>query len=347
MRMPPVRHALPLLALFSLLAVSGCGSSSTPVTSTPGAAAAGGDITAPTTFPVAFEAGVSDPSPGWGQPVYVEGRVTGVEGETTALLQFRTPHTSWRTVDSGPVSADGGYSFRLAAHGSGMLRVALARPGSTTVADEQHTSPPQPVNVRATVTMGTRKLQPVKGKPAVIAGRVGPGDVPRAVVAEAYRGGRWQQVAATTSSPDGGAYRLTWTPKGSPWVRVVAKPDRIAGGTSRLAGYTGTAATSTSPDGQLATSMTATGPMRVAVASRFDDYNLPVACGGTLGVHEQGVAHKTLPCGTIVTITYNGRTVRVPVVDRGPYIAGREFDLTGATANTLGFEGVHKILVSP
>ena len=72
--------------------------------------------------------------------------------------------------------------------------------------------------------------------------------------------------------------------------------------------------------------------MRTAVASRFDDFGLPVACGGTLGVHQQGVAHKTLPCGTMVTITYNGRTVTVPVVDRGPYIAGREFAEAGAQA---------------
>ena len=41
-----------------------------------------------------------------------------------------------------------------------------------------------------------------------------------------------------------------------------------------------------------------------------------------------GVAHKSLPCGTMVTLTHGSRTVTVPVVDRGPYIAGREFDLS-------------------
>jgi hypothetical protein len=40
-----------------------------------------------------------------------------------------------------------------------------------------------------------------------------------------------------------------------------------------------------------------------------------------------GVAHKSLPCGTMVTLTHGANTVTVPVVDRGPYIAGREFDL--------------------
>jgi rare lipoprotein A len=56
-----------------------------------------------------------------------------------------------------------------------------------------------------------------------------------------------------------------------------------------------------------------------------------------------GVANKTLPCGTLVTLRYDGRTVRVPVVDRGPYAAGRDFDLTEATKQTLGFGGVGQV----
>jgi len=50
-----------------------------------------------------------------------------------------------------------------------------------------------------------------------------------------------------------------------------------------------------------------------------------------------GVANRTLPCGTLVTLRYNGRTVRVPVIDRGPYVGSREFDLTEATKLALGF----------
>jgi peptidoglycan lytic transglycosylase len=61
------------------------------------------------------------------------------------------------------------------------------------------------------------------------------------------------------------------------------------------------------------------------------------ACGGSLTSSTQGVANKTLPCGTIVTLRYGGHTVRVPVIDRGPYVEGREFDLTEATKQALGF----------
>jgi len=65
-----------------------------------------------------------------------------------------------------------------------------------------------------------------------------------------------------------------------------------------------------------------------------------LACGGQLTSSTLGVANKTLPCGTLVTLHYAGHTVRVPVVDRGPYVAGREFDLTEATKRALGFGDV-------
>jgi rare lipoprotein A len=68
-----------------------------------------------------------------------------------------------------------------------------------------------------------------------------------------------------------------------------------------------------------------------------------MACGGALTSSTMGVANKTLPCGTLVTLRYGDRTVRVPVVDRGPYVAGREFDLTEATKDALGFAGVGQV----
>ncbi len=61
------------------------------------------------------------------------------------------------------------------------------------------------------------------------------------------------------------------------------------------------------------------------------------ACGEQLTSSTLGVANKTLPCGTLVTLRYDGHNVRVPVIDRGPYVAGREFDLTEATKRALGF----------
>ncbi len=68
-----------------------------------------------------------------------------------------------------------------------------------------------------------------------------------------------------------------------------------------------------------------------------------LACGGTLTSSTLGVANKTLPCGTMVTLRYGSHSLRVPVVDRGPYVAGREFDLTEATKDALGFGGTGEV----
>ena len=55
------------------------------------------------------------------------------------------------------------------------------------------------------------------------------------------------------------------------------------------------------------------------------------ACGlvpGGIQKDTVGVAHRTLPCGTKVTFRYNGRTVTTMVIDRGPYVKGRIWDMT-------------------
>ena len=71
-----------------------------------------------------------------------------------------------------------------------------------------------------------------------------------------------------------------------------------------------------------------------------------LGCGGRLTPGSLGVANKSLPCGTKVTFRHNGRVLRVPVIDRGPYVGGREYDLTAATAHKLGFSGHGPIQVT-
>jgi rare lipoprotein A len=75
-------------------------------------------------------------------------------------------------------------------------------------------------------------------------------------------------------------------------------------------------------------------------------YGNGVACGGTLMPGTMGVAHKTLPCGTEVKLRYRGRTVTVPVIDRGPYVPGRDYDLTEAVKERLGFPGIGTVLAT-
>jgi hypothetical protein len=68
-------------------------------------------------------------------------------------------------------------------------------------------------------------------------------------------------------------------------------------------------------------------------------YGHRTACGLELTTTLVGVAHRTLPCGTRITFKNprNGRIVTMPVVDRGPYVDGRTWDLTGGACLQLSF----------
>jgi rare lipoprotein A (peptidoglycan hydrolase) len=76
----------------------------------------------------------------------------------------------------------------------------------------------------------------------------------------------------------------------------------------------------------------------IVVASWYGPgfYGNRTACGQTYTPEISGVAHRTLPCGTLIVLEYRGLTVTVPVIDRGPYIAGRTLDLSNATRIAVG-----------
>src|SRR5438094_222507 len=61
-------------------------------------------------------------------------------------------------------------------------------------------------------------------------------------------------------------------------------------------------------------------------------YGQRTACGQLLTPAVVGVAHRTLPCGTLVSVRYRGRRLTLPVIDRGPYRNGAEWDLTSEAA---------------
>jgi len=81
------------------------------------------------------------------------------------------------------------------------------------------------------------------------------------------------------------------------------------------------------------------GARHAALATWFGPgfYGHETACGQILTPTVIGVANRTLPCGTLVRITYAGRSVTVPVLDRGPYGGiGASWDLTAGAAQALG-----------
>jgi rare lipoprotein A len=72
-------------------------------------------------------------------------------------------------------------------------------------------------------------------------------------------------------------------------------------------------------------------------------YGHKTACGQTLTPSTIGTASRTLRCGEKVAIYYRGRTLVLPVIDRGPYAHGADFDITMAAAKRLGLGGITRI----
>jgi peptidoglycan lytic transglycosylase len=87
------------------------------------------------------------------------------------------------------------------------------------------------------------------------------------------------------------------------------------------------------------------GPYRYAGASWYGPglWGNQTACGATLRPNTLGVAHKSLPCGTTVKFVHSGHVLVTQVIDRGPYVKGRAWDLTQAASEALDFEGVGRV----
>ncbi|HEY3959094.1 MAG TPA: septal ring lytic transglycosylase RlpA family protein [Solirubrobacteraceae bacterium] len=161
------------------------------------------------------------------------------------------------------------------------------------------------------------RLNVLAGEAASVAGALHPGLSGRLVALQALGRSGWRTLADTRTGSRG-RFRLRYVPRHtlSELVRL-----RFAGDPYDLASHRRL--------GRLDV-------YRLAEASWYGGGG-NLACGGSLTNATMGVANKTLPCGSLVTLRYDGRSVRVPVIDRGPYVAGREFDLTEATKRALGF----------
>jgi rare lipoprotein A (peptidoglycan hydrolase) len=99
-----------------------------------------------------------------------------------------------------------------------------------------------------------------------------------------------------------------------------------------LAGTSGGSAAPSAPASSPATSIHTTG-----IATWFGPgfYGKQTACGQTLTPGVVGVANRTLPCGTLIKVTYKSHSLTVPVLDRGPYGHGADWDLTAGAAEAL------------
>ena len=75
------------------------------------------------------------------------------------------------------------------------------------------------------------------------------------------------------------------------------------------------------------------------VASFYGNVDEPkreTASGQRFSEDAMTAAHRTLPFGTRLKVTHNGRSVVVTINDRGPFVKGRVLDLTTSAARAIG-----------
>jgi rare lipoprotein A len=211
----------------------------------------------------------------------------------------------------------------MTALGALCLATSLAVLPGTAQSDDTTGTASAQAAVAANITPGKSRLNVLAGRRAAVKGRVRSGLAGRRAVLQRHSGHGWTTIDRATTRA-GGVFGFDFRPQrpGSAQLRVLVDAARREIG--RLNVY------------------------RRAAVSWYGPglYGNKLSCGGRLTPGTLGVAHKTLPCGTRVTLRRGDRVIRVRVVDRGPYVGDREFDLTSATRSKLHFGGVGSLLVA-
>jgi hypothetical protein len=157
----------------------------------------------------------------------------------------------------------------------------------------------------------------IRGRSAELAGRT------VAIERRRSRRSRWVPVASVRVGDDG-RFATSWTPGSA--------------GRHQLRALRATASSAGSASEQAASTVKRVTVYRAVTSTWYGPgfYGNRTACGQRLTPSTLGVAHRTLPCGTKVALRVNGRSLVVPVIDRGPYADGVTYDLTRAAAERLG-----------
>jgi hypothetical protein len=207
-----------------------------------------------------------------------------------------------------------------------MTIAVLSVPLAGAQADDGGASPtaaPAPKAGAAMIKTTAKHFNVVKGSTASLRGRLADGASGRVVSLQLRLRGRW--VNRDTTRTDGaGRYRLAYRPAGTGAFTTRVAMGSTAAGAGRLDVFRRARATWYGPG----------------------LYGNHLACGGRLTTSTIGVAHKTLPCGTKITLRYKGRELRVKVIDRGPFSRSLDYDLTSATKRKLGYPDVGTVLAT-
>ena len=195
-------------------------------------------------------------------------------------------------------------------------------------------APPPPQTERTLSAAGTQitvttRAGTMRRKLARFRGAVAASAAGRTVTIERFDAAtqQWSAITSANVNPDG-TYVARWHPRKAGEFRVRAV---------LMSGFQAVAA-GTSPELDITVH-------RPAMATWYGPgfYGRQTACGIRMTRTLLGVAHRKYKCGTKVAVLYHGRRITVPVVDRGPFRRGTDYDLTAATAQALGFEHTDRL----
>ena len=250
----------------------------------------------------------------YGGKVAMDGFVAPRAAGRPVRLEHAPDTGRFRTVASATTRSDGSYRFAVKARRSGSYRT-VAQGGAAV-------SPVRRVIVVARL-VGRSNRHLLGGRRVRVRGRLLPRVRGRAVRLQLRTGRGWKTVDRTRTGT-GGRFRAAFTP-----ARVGVYRLRVR--------FPGDGAAAAASD-----RLRKVFVYRAGHASWYGPglFGNGTACGGALTAGRLGAAHRSLPCGTRVTFRYRGRSVTAPVIDRGPFAAGREWDLTAATRHRLRFGDV-------
>ena len=215
---------------------------------------------------------------------------------------------------------------------AGVLATTGAGAGTALAQQQAPAAQPAAAKQTASIEITKRKLNVRTGRTAVVRGVLRGGRARisgRLVTLERRSGRRWRTIARDRTGANG-AFTLRFRGRSAESARVRLRfgGDGRARSVKRLAGRLNV--------------------YRPALASWYGPglYGNKLGCGGTLNAGTLGVAHKSLPCGTKITLRKGSRRLQVRVIDRGPYVGAREFDLTQATKQRIGFGSTGTVWVA-
>jgi rare lipoprotein A len=258
---------------------------------------------------------------GLGDSAVIAGHLEdGTEGESITLQKQRGAR--WTDVATQPVDANGGVKFNR----DNLRRSARYRLTYTDAAGGSYASETARIAVSARVLMTVSKRHVMRGRRVTLRGTLEPRGRARRIVLQHRVRGRWRVLTRKRVSGGKFDYRFRPAHRGLERVRAIFRGDAANAGDlqkGRLKVYERDLATWYGPG----------------------FYGNRTACGRRLQRGTLGVAHRTLPCGTNVSLLHRGQTITVSVIDRGPY-SSADWDLTARTARRLRFSGKGRIGVT-